>query len=73
MIKKLEELYEEANLKEVGDEIMAMANRFGVRKEDVIRAVWKIAKDMVWAQLERDLRYKKEDEKYLRDKEKEVK
>ena len=39
MTKKREELYEEANLKEAGDEIMAMANRFGVRKEDVVFAV----------------------------------
>lgn len=63
MTKKPEELYSEAKLKEAGDEIVAMANRFGVTKEDVIFAAWKIAKDVVWAQLERDLRYKKEEEK----------
>lgn len=71
--KKLEELYKEAKLKEAGDEIMAMANRFKVRKEDVVFAVWKIAKDVVCAQLKMDLRYKKEEEKHLREKEKEVK
>lgn len=73
MAKKLEELYEEANLKEAGEKIAAMANRLGVSKEDVVFAVWKMGKDLVWAQLERDLRYKKEEEKYLRDKEKEAK
>lgn len=61
MTKKLEELYSDDKLKEAGDEIMAMANRSGVRKEDVVFAVWKMAKDLVWAQLERDLRYKKEE------------
>lgn len=70
MTKEPEELYKEDKLKEAGEEIVAMAERFGVRKEDVVFAVWKMGKDLVWAQLERDLRYKKEEEKYLRDKEK---
>ncbi len=56
------ELYKEAKLKEAGDAIIAMANRFGVRKEDVVLAAWKIARGTVWAQLERDLRYKGEEE-----------
>ena len=73
MTKKREELYEEDTLKEAGDKIAAMANRFKVRKEDVIFAVWTMGKDLVWAQLERDLRYKKEEEKRLREKEKEAK
>lgn len=72
MAEEPKELYEEDKLKEAGDEIAAMANRFGVRKEDVVFAAWKIAKDVVWAQLKKDLRYKKEDEKHLRDKEKEA-
>ena len=58
MTKKREELYEEDKLKEAGVEMVAMADRFGVRKEDVVFAVWKMGKDMVCAQLERDLRYK---------------
>ena len=70
MTKEPEELYKEDKLKEAGDKIVVMAERFGVRKEDVVFAVWKMGKDLVWAQLERDLRYKKEEEKYLRDKEK---
>lgn len=61
MTKKLEELYSDDKLKEAGDEIMAMANRSGVRKEDVVFAAWKMAKDLVWAKLKRDLRYKKEE------------
>ena len=61
MTKKLEGLYKEAKLKEGEDEIKAMAERSGVTKEDVIFAAWKMAKDLVWAQLERDLRYKKEE------------
>ena len=73
MTKKLEELYKEAKLKEGGDEIKAMAERVGVRKEDVVLAAWKMGKDLVWVQLVRDLRYKKEEEKSLRDKEKEAK
>ena len=60
MTKKIEELYKEDKLKEVGDEITVMASRFKVRKEDVVFAAWKIAKGTVWARLERDLRYKKE-------------
>ena len=61
MTKKLEGLYKEAKLKEGEDEIKAMAERSGVTKEDVIFAAWKMGKDLVWAQLERDLRYKKEE------------
>ena len=63
MTKKPEKLYKEARLTEAGIEIMAMAERSGVTKEDVIFAAWKMAKDLVWAQLERDLRYKREKEK----------
>ena len=63
MAKKLEELYNEDKLKEAEDEIMAMARRVRVRKEDVVLAAWKMGKDLVWAQLERDLRYKREKEK----------
>ena len=63
MTKKREELYSEDKLKEAGDEIMAMAERVGVTKGDVIFAAWKMAKDLVWVQLVRDLRYKKEEEK----------
>ena len=59
MAKKLEQLYNKAKLKVAGDEITAMAERFGVRKEDVIFAVWAIAKDSVWAKLEQDLKEKK--------------
>ena len=72
MTKKPVKLYKEAKLKEGGDEIKAMAERVGVRKEDVVLAAWKMAKDLVWVQLVRDLRYKKEEEKYLRDEEKEA-
>lgn len=60
MAKKLEELYNEDKLKEAGGEMVAMAERVGVRKEDVVLAAWKMAKDLVWVQLVRDLRYKKE-------------
>ena len=59
MTKEPEELYKEDKLKEAGDEIVAMANRFGVRKEDVVFAVWAIAKDSVWAKLALDLKEKK--------------
>ena len=47
MTKKPEELYEEDKLNAAGDEITAMANRFGVTKEDVIYAVWVIAKGVL--------------------------
>ena len=59
MAKKLEELYNKAKLKEAGDEITAMAERFEIRKEDVLFAVWAISKDSVWAKLEQDLKEKK--------------
>ena len=68
-----EELYEESEIKAGDDGIKAMAERFKIRKEDVVFAMWKMGKDLVWAQLERYLRYKKEEEKYLREKEKEAK
>ena len=60
MTKKLEELYSEDKLKEADDEIVAMAERFGIRKEDVIHAVWAGGKDTVWAKLTMDLKEKKE-------------
>ena len=59
MTKKPEDLYNEANLKEAGDEITSMANRFKVRKEDVVLAVWKMGKNLVWAKLEQDVKEKK--------------
>lgn len=59
MAKKLEDLYNKDKLKEAGDEIVVMAERLGVRKEDVISAVWAISKDSVWAKLEQDLKEKK--------------
>ena len=58
-MKKPEELYNKAKLKEAGDEIKAMAERFEIRKEDVIFAVGAISKDSVWAKLEEDLKEKK--------------
>ena len=73
MMKKLEELYEEDKRKEIWGEIKAMAERFGVTETDVVLAAWKIAKDTIHAQIRMDLRYKKEKEKYLREKEKEAK
>lgn len=63
-----ESLYKEDKLKEAGDEIKAMGERFGVTKEDVIAAAWKMAKDAIWAQLERDLQYKKEEGDFERGK-----
>ena len=59
MTKKPKELYKKDKLKVAGDEITAMAERFGVTKEDVISAVWAISKDSVWAKLEQDLKEKK--------------
>lgn len=52
---KEEPLYKEDKLKSAGEEITAMARRFGVTKEDVIYASWIISKGMVWAKLKRDL------------------
>ena len=39
--------------------ITDMAIRFNVRGNDVILALWSIAKDSVWAMLERDVKEKK--------------
>lgn len=40
--------------------ITSMATRFDTRNSDVIHALWAIAKDTVWAKLERDVKGKKE-------------
>ena len=45
---------------ETTDEITAMAIRFNVRGNDVIHALWTIAKDSVWAKLALDAKDKKE-------------
>ncbi len=61
-----EELYEEAEIKVGDDGIKAMAKRFRVRKEDVIFAVWVIAKDSVWAKLAFDVKEKKRQKDKIR-------
>lgn len=63
MADKTINLYSLSQHTETANWIDAMAMRFNVSGNDVIRAVWAIAKDTVGAKLERDVKAKKEGSK----------
>ena len=62
------DLYTPDQHAETTEGITAMAIRFNVRGNDVIHALWSIAKDSVWAKLEQDVKEKKKQMKKEREK-----
>ena len=59
MADKTINLYSLSQHTETADCITDMSIRYGVKANDVIRAMWTIAKDTVGAKLERDVKEKK--------------
>lgn len=53
---ELKTLYTPTQHAETTDWITDMAIRYGVKANDIICAMWFIAKDMVWAKLEQDVK-----------------
>ena len=58
--KEISDLYTPDQHAETTEGITAMAIRFNIRGNDVIHALWAIAKDTVWAKLALDIKELKE-------------
>ena len=59
--KEIIDLYSIDQHVETTEKITDMAIRFNIRGNDVIHALWTIAKDSVWAKLTLDLKEKKKE------------